>query len=162
MTIKNKYKVDLQIVPKCPDIPNRFLIQRWVNETLKKYLANAEVCIRVVDTGEIQQLNAQYRKQNKPTNVLSFPCVLPDAVALDKSFIGDIIICAEVIAQQAQAQNKTVESHWAHMVIHGLLHLMGLDHQTEAEAVLMESKEIEILHDLGYPNPYLDEVIYER
>lgn len=162
MTRPNKYKVDLQIVTKSFDIPNRFLIQRWVSETLSRYLPSAEVCIRIVDRDESQQLNAKYRKQNKPTNVLSFPSKLPESIKLDKHLIGDIVICADVVEEEAKAQDKLPHAHWAHMIVHGLLHLLGFDHQTQSQAEQMESKEIAILNHLGFSNPYRDEVNYER
>src|SRR5690606_500913 len=111
-----------------------------------------ELSIRIVDRDEIQALNAQYRHKNTPTNVLSFPCELPPAV--DVPLLGDIVICAQVVQEEAAAQHKAELSHWAHMVVHGTLHLLGYDHMDDAEANEMESLEIEILNTLGFANPY--------
>ena len=112
----------------------------------------AELSIRIVDEAESADLNHTYRHKSGPTNVLSFPCEVPDGVPLD--LLGDLVICAPVVAREAQAQGKASEAHWAHMVIHGVLHLRGYDHIDTAEAERMEALEIDILSRLGYPNPY--------
>jgi len=113
---------------------------------------DAELLIRLVDRQESRELNAQYRHKNKATNVLSFPADLPEEIGL--RLLGDIIICAPIVADEAREQHKTAEAHWAHLTIHGILHLLGHDHQAEEEASEMESLEIRILQSLGFPDPY--------
>ena len=111
--------------------------------------------MRLVDEEESQTLNREYRGKDKPTNVLSFPSDLPAVVEND--LLGDLVICVPVVAREANEQGKSLEAHWAHLVIHGLLHLMGYDHQTDEEALQMESRERELLQQLNYPDPYIDE-----
>ena len=148
------YKVDLQCDSTHSSIPNLFQIQRWVSTILSSRMPSAEVCIRVVDFEESQQLNCDYRGKNKPTNVLSFPFTAPESITLDTPLLGDLIICAPLVAEEAQAQHKEEIAHWAHLVIHGILHLLGYDHIEEKEAEIMEPIEIELLAELGYANPY--------
>lgn len=133
-------------------------LKQWAISSLQYLKINAELNIRIVDIEEMTALNLQYRHKNKPTNVLSFPFDMPEEVENELPFLGDIVICADVVNQEAQAQMKTREAHWAHMVVHGTLHLMGYDHETDEEAALMEPKEIKILKSLGFPNPYQIEV----
>ena len=114
---------------------------------------DAELLIRLVDRRESRQLNTRYRHKNNATNVLSFPADLPEEVGL--ALLGDIVICAPVVAEEARDQHKTAEAHWAHLTIHGILHLLGHDHQLEEEAAEMESIESRILKSLGFPDPYL-------
>jgi len=112
---------------------------------------NAEITIRIVDNDESQNLNNIYRKKKYPTNVLSF--LVDDEVHL----IGDIVLCAPVIEKEALEQSKKLEAHYAHLIIHGALHLYGYDHENKKDADIMEAKEIKILTGLGYKNPYLIE-----
>lgn len=149
-----KYKVDLQDTI-AEDTPNRFHIQRWVNETLDDLVDNGELCIRIVDSSESQALNKQYRDKDKPTNVLSFPSELPDEIKAETHILGDIVICAQIVKGEAEVQTKKLEAHWAHMVVHGTLHLLGFDHINDRDAKIMESLEINILQRLGFPNPYI-------
>ena len=114
--------------------------------------AAAELTVRIVDEAEITALNRQYRGKDGPTNVLSFPYEEIPGIASD--LLGDVVICAPVVASESVAQDKPLEAHWAHMVIHGVLHLLGYDHHKEGEASRMESTEAELLADLGYANPY--------
>ncbi len=111
-----------------------------------------ELSIRVVDEGECAELNRMYRQKEGPTNVLSFSCDVPAGVPC--RLLGDLVICAPVVEREALEQNKSLEAHWAHLVIHGVLHLLGFDHMEEAAAEEMEALEIKILQDLGYTNPY--------
>ncbi len=111
--------------------------------------------IRLVDKPESTSLNEQYRQRKGPTNILSFPHDILDE--LEIPLLGDLVVCAPLVEEEAKEQKKLPEAHWAHLVIHGTLHLQGYDHQTEPEALQMEQKEIMLLTQLGYPNPYLYE-----
>ena len=134
-------------------VPGEVLFQQWARAAADA-AANeaAELSIRVVDEDESAGLNQTYRHKSGPTNVLSFPCEVPAGVPND--LLGDLVICAPVVAREALEQGKNPEAHWAHMVIHGVLHLRGYDHLQEDEAEQMEALEVEILDGLGYPNPY--------
>jgi len=144
-------ELDLQIVIDDPSLPSADDFQRWVEAALVGH-DDAQLTIRIVDEDEITELNRTYRDKDKPTNVLSFPFEAPPGVELP--LLGDIIICAKVVQAEAVEQGKTLQAHWAHMVIHGCLHLLGHDHIEAEEADLMEGLEIRLLADLGYANPY--------
>lgn len=146
--------VDLQVATEGDDIPEPSHFTHWAQAALRaaKVDEEKEISIRIVDESESQQLNHQYRNKNKATNVLSFSCELPEEV--DLPLLGDLVICNDVVKQEAQEQNKPLESHWAHMVVHGTLHLLGYDHIDPAEADTMENLETHILTTLGYPAPY--------
>jgi probable rRNA maturation factor len=116
-------------------------------------LDDAEVLIRIVDTEEMSDLNSRYRNKPGPTNVLSFPFETETEEG-ELPFLGDIVICAPVVNQEAINMHKPALAHWAHMVIHGSLHLMGFDHETDEDALRMEPEETRILQSLGFPNPY--------
>lgn len=155
--------LDLQLVSHCSDIPSQEDIQLWLDTMLThQQLNEKEITVRIVDDAEIQQLNQQYRGKDRSTNVLSFPfempeLILPDGMHIDESmshFLGDIVICAQVVKQESKEQNKLLVHHWAHMLIHGALHLLGYDHTEEQEAVEMEGIEIAILQKLAIDDPY--------
>ncbi|HIC40805.1 MAG TPA: rRNA maturation RNase YbeY [Piscirickettsiaceae bacterium] len=112
----------------------------------------SELLIRIVDKDEIQTLNKTYRHQDKPTNVLSFESDLP--VEIDEAILGDVVICTEIVAEEAKAQNKTFDEHLTHMAIHGTLHLLGYDHIESEDAKQMENLEIKILEKIKIANPY--------
>ena len=137
--------------------PNEADIQRWVSAALQaEKRQDAELTVRIVDEAESAELNEQYRHKSGPTNVLSFPFECPPEVELD--LLGDLVICAPVVQREAREQGKQEMAHWAHMVVHGTLHLLGYDHLQQDEAETMESREISIMNELGYANPYrLDE-----
>lgn len=143
------------------DLPRDFetlSIERWAELVIDHMGENAErteVCIRLVGELESRQLNADYRDQDKPTNVLSFPAnvTLPDSTS---SYLGDMVICAPVVQREAREQGKGVDDHLAHMVVHGMLHLYGHDHVEPGEAGVMESIEREILGKVGIADPYRD------
>ncbi|HVT62546.1 MAG TPA: rRNA maturation RNase YbeY, partial [Legionellaceae bacterium] len=116
-----------------------------------------EITIRLVDPEEITYLNHTYRKKNKPTNVLAFPMNLPDNIHLDCPLLGDVIICPNVLEEESKNEHKTLSAHWAHIVIHGILHLLGFDHIDSKDAHIMEQREIELLAHFGFDNPYLEE-----
>ncbi len=146
--------VDLQNASASEQIPPPETFTTWVDATLTAARTNParEVSIRIVDSAESQDLNQRYRGKDRPTNVLSFPCHLPAGV--DIPLLGDLVICAEIVTQEAHRQRKLQDSHWAHMVVHGTLHLLGYDHTDEAQAERMESLETHILAALGHPSPY--------
>ena len=148
--------LDLQIA--CAEqtgLPEEATFQRWLEAVLPQFQEEAEVTIRLVDEAESNQLNLTYRGKDKPTNVLSFPFEAPPGIELP--LLGDLIICRQVVEQEAVEQQKTLEAHWAHMVVHGSLHLLGYDHIEDDEAEEMESLETEIMQEMGYPDPYLVE-----
>ncbi|MEM7016900.1 MAG: rRNA maturation RNase YbeY [Pseudomonadota bacterium] len=135
------------------------MLERWVNEALvgADYQyddddATIELTIRIVSTAESAELNEQWRHRSGATNVLSFPFEPPPGIKM--SLLGDIVICAAKVHSEAQAQYKTENAHWAHLVIHGVLHLLGYDHIETSDADCMEALEIQILQQLGYANPY--------
>lgn len=138
-------KINLQIASKQKNIPSPTLFKRWVQAALPPKKQNAELTIRIVDEPEIITLNEKYRHKKGPTNVLAFPIEAPITTPL----LGDIIICAPITIQEAQAQNKSIDAHFAHLTIHGVLHLLGYEHDK-----VMETQEIKILAKLGFPNPY--------
>lgn len=136
-------------------VPSKILLRQWAKKALQNRKKPTEVTIRIVNADEMLALNTQYRQKEKVTNVLSFPLDLPTDIDIDHPSIGDIVICAEVVNREAIEQNKLPNAHWAHMVIHGIFHLLGYDHEKEQEAQIMEALEIKILKSLGFPNPYL-------
>ena len=146
--------IDVQIA--CSEdwdsLPSEEDIAYWAETALPDPQQDAEMCIRIVEEEESQQLNNQYRGKNKPTNVLSFPSEIPEEV--DLPLLGDLVICVNVVERESKEQNKSLESHWAHMVLHGTLHLLGYDHIEDKEAEEMEHLETQLLVGLGYPPPY--------
>lgn len=126
--------------------------RRWAEVVLNHQRQAGSVVIRVVEESESHQLNELYRHKSKPTNVLSFPFEAPEFVA--DEHLGDLVICASVVNREAQQQQKPSEAHWAHMVVHGILHLLGYDHVTPEQAQQMEPLEVSILEQLGINNPY--------
>ena len=131
-------------------VPGDAYFRHWAEAAAPE--GDAGVALRIVDAGESASLNQTYRHKSGPTNVLSFPCEAPEGVP--NEWLGDLVICGPVVEEEAREQHKSIEAHWAHMVVHGMLHLRGYDHLDEAEAEAMEAKEIAILDRLGYPNPY--------
>ena len=135
------------------DIPTSLELERWANAVLAyEGVSEQEITVRFTDEVESQALNFEYRGKEKPTNVLSFPFEAPPGIEMN--LLGDLVICAPVISREAKEQQKAVVNHYAHMTVHGLLHLMGYDHIEDADAEEMESKEIEILAQLGIDDPY--------
>lgn len=134
-------------------LPTDLAIESWVNLALTdRAKTQSEICVRLVDKPEIQSLNLQYRHKDKPTNVLSFPADLPPELELP--LLGDLVICVPVVYEEAQTQGKPYENHFAHMLVHGCLHLLGYDHINNDDAELMEALEISILGSINIPNPY--------
>nr|WP_260295329.1 rRNA maturation RNase YbeY [Sedimenticola hydrogenitrophicus] len=130
--------------------------QAWAEAALHGRLERAELVVRIVDREESRQLNREYRGKDSTTNVLSFPFEAPAVVADDPlgDLLGDLVICAPLVAQEAAEQGKPLEAHWAHLLVHGVLHLLGFDHINDPEAETMEGLEVEILESLGYSDPY--------
>jgi probable rRNA maturation factor len=136
-------------------VPADLRIRRWTSAALGA--ANGELTVRIVTAEESGELNARYRGQSGATNVLSFPA--GEALELPKGELeplGDLVVCAEVVAREAREQHKTLDAHWAHMLVHGALHLRGYDHVTEKEARRMATRERELLAELGFPDPYAE------
>lgn len=145
---------DVQRAVDAPDLPDDQALTRWANAAwLQDH--DSEVTIRIVDVAESADLNQQYRGKNGPTNVLSFPFEAPAGITLPLA--GDLVIAADVVRNEAGAQSKALEAHWAHLVVHGVLHLQGYDHIDENDAEVMEGLEIRLLDQLGYANPYESE-----
>lgn len=147
--------ITVQFISAEPAIPTENELLHWAGSVLGRSAAG-EITIRITDEDESRALNSKWRNIDKPTNVLSFP--LDDTGNSSPGLIGDIVICAPVIRQEAVAQDKSLAAHWAHIIIHGILHLMGYDHVDEKDAEIMEAKETAILKDLGFPDPYSPEI----
>ena len=130
-------------------------MRRWATAALRNERETAELSVRIVDEQESAALNQQYRGKAGATNVLSFPfdAVTPEPLPI----LGDLVICAPVVIREAQQQNKPAEAHWAHMCVHGVLHLLGYDHAGDSDAQVMEALETAILLDMGFPAPYSEE-----
>lgn len=144
--------VDLQQVSQLRDIPSSEQFDHWATAALSGYKKPAELTIRIVDEEESRELNERYRKRKGPTNVLSFSFEAPEGVELD--LLGDLVICAPVVRKEAVEQSKEEWAHWAHMIVHGVLHLLGFDHIEARDAEIMENREIGILKELEINNPY--------
>lgn len=149
-----KHRVVIQDASEAGYFPDRFLIQRWVNLVLKDFPEQTEICIRMVGPRESQLLNNRYRNRDKPTNILSFTSTIPSSVQLERVLLGDLVVCTSIVNQEAKAQKKDNHAHWAHIIMHGVLHLLGYDHIKDDDAHVMESLEIKLLAELGYPDPY--------
>jgi len=146
--------VDLQLATDNSKAPDVEFCEQVVSQVLKslKITESKECTIRIVDEKESSALNEQFRNKMKPTNVLSFPFESP--VEMDIELLGDIVICAPIVISEAKQQNKPEKMHWTHLIAHGCLHLLGYDHQNEAEADIMERLERSILNKLGFTDPY--------
>ena len=147
-------ELDVQLAVETENLPSSADIRVWAEAALVDLEQEIELVVRITDTAESQQLNHDYRGKDKPTNVLSFPFEAPPGVP--DAHLGDLVICASVVANEAQEQNKTLLAHWAHMVVHGVLHLRGYDHLDDDEAEEMENLERQVLAKLGFSDPYLE------
>ncbi len=147
--------LDLQVAIDSDKLPTQAQFETWVRLALGNSMPVAELTIRLVDEQESQSLNNTYRGKDKPTNVLSFPFESPPEVELP--LLGDLVICVPVVEAEAHNQNKVLEAHWAHMVVHGCLHLLGYDHIIDSEAEEMESLETQLIESIGFPNPYKEQ-----
>ena len=144
--------INIQKISDLHSLPDNKSIVKWAKIALDNKNKEAEIVIRIVEEDEGLELNKKWCKKNYPTNVLSFP--ISDPMNNMSNFLGDIVICANVVFAEAQEQKKNINEHFAHMVIHGILHLQGYSHASDDEAEAMEKKEISMLESLGYGNPY--------
>lgn len=144
--------VEIQTIFESAGQPSEAHIQLWVDTALEEVNHDTEIVVRIVDEQESAELNEQYRHKQGATNILSFPVEIPEGI--DLNLLGDLVICAPVLEQEAQQQNKVLAHHWAHIIIHGVLHLLGYDHLDDEQAEDMENKEIALLQKLNIPNPY--------
>ena len=149
-------ELDLQIACEFDNLPSLEQFAVWANKVLSQYRDESELTIVIADEKQSQQLNNDYRGKNKPTNVLSFEFEAPPGIELP--LVGDLIICPAIVLAEANEQEKTFHDHFAHMVIHGCLHLLGFDHIKEEDANEMESIEKQLLADLGIADPYRDDI----
>ncbi|BCE01918.1 rRNA maturation RNase YbeY [Marinicellulosiphila megalodicopiae] len=151
----NKH-INLDVACDSSDIPKLEDFQNWLNQTVDFPVT---VNIRIVDEHESQAVNFEYREKNKPTNILSFEFDCPEFIDPKETdyLLGDLLICASIVNQEANEQNKPLNDHWAHIFIHGLLHLQGHDHIDEDEAIIMENLERQILAKFSIPDPYRQE-----
>ena len=146
--------IEIQRIFESEGQPGQPHIQLWVDAALIDVEQDAEIVVRIVDELESAELNQQYRHKPGPTNILSFPVEVPEGIELN--LLGDLVICAPVLEKEALEQGKLLADHWAHIIIHGVLHLLGYDHIHDDDAELMESKEIAILQQLNINNPYTE------
>lgn len=159
MTSQAAFYVEVQVACNDSGLPSAEEIETWVTRAVEAsgedFERDIELSVRLVDTEEIQALNRDYREQDTATNVLSFPAGpiagLPGEAVQS---LGDVVVCATIVRQEALEQRKSVNDHWAHMLVHGTLHLLGYDHETDADAARMESLEARILTDNGLADPY--------
>jgi probable rRNA maturation factor len=150
--MREKLEVDVTYAARRPWVPRRTQFESWARAALAGLSCHSVLSVLVVGTARSRSLNSQYRRKDRSTNVLSFsgPGAAPDGC----NYLGELVICAPVVAREALAQGKSRESHWAHMTVHGVLHLLGFDHERDAEAAKMTAREIQILDQLGFSNPY--------
>ncbi|HTF97550.1 MAG TPA: rRNA maturation RNase YbeY [Cellvibrio sp.] len=155
------YQIDIETNTSSQNLPPVAALEMWISAALKSQLLDeAEVSLYIVDEPESQELNSRYRGKDKPTNVLSFPADIPEEVGIP--LLGDLVVCAPVVEQEASEQGKTLDAHWAHMLVHGSLHLLGFDHIDDHEAETMEALETKIITGLGFPAPYQDNLTAEE
>lgn len=144
--------IDIENNSESEDVPEPSSMRCWLSAALPPEMTNAEVCVQLVNEAEMADLNGRFRNKPTPTNVLSFPADLPDDI--DIPLLGDIAICTQVVNRESEQQGKSREAHWAHMFVHGTLHLLGYDHIDDSDAERMEALETEIITGLGFPPPY--------
>ncbi len=147
--------VDLQLATAASALPSLEQLTQWASLAAKDRFDGGEITIRLVDKEESQTLNRTYRNKDKPTNVLSFPFEVPEGVEID--LLGDLVICVQIVAEEAELQHKKPLDHWAHLVIHGMLHLLGYDHIQDDEAHEMETLETLLLAQIGIGDPYRED-----
>lgn len=154
-------ELELQIATDAKTLPHPSQFREWISIALHNRIESGELTIRIVDEEESAELNQQYRHKFGPTNVLAFKSDIDPKLSLALPMIGDIVICAPIVESEAKRENKELLAHWAHIVIHGTLHLLGYDHQTDPETAEMEGLETEILVNLGFPPPYGESITHD-
>ena len=152
MTVR-RVNLDVQFAGVSQRVPSETDFTRWVSAALPDSGEALSLGVRIVDEAESKQLNGSYRGKDYPTNVLSFPMDVDDETGA--TVLGDVVICEAMVRREAQDQGKSEQAHWAHLTVHGVLHLLGFDHENPAEAREMETREVEILASLGYQDPYV-------
>jgi probable rRNA maturation factor len=150
--VARRLELDVSYAARRPWVPSSRQLAKWAGAALLPGGRSVVLSVRVVGGARSRSLNAHYRRKDKPTNVLSFGGAgrVPDG----RIFLGELVICAPVVAREARTQQKTLEAHWAHMTVHGVLHLLGFDHEAHLEAVKMTAREVQILDRLGFSDPY--------
>ncbi|GMQ92186.1 MAG: rRNA maturation RNase YbeY [Gammaproteobacteria bacterium] len=149
-----KVQLNVQNVSTSGHVPETVQLLQWAEAALSEIDENTvELGVRIVDENESAELNSRYRKKQGPTNVLSFS--YEDPPGASSNILGDLVICAPIVQDEAREQNKNPDAHWAHMVVHGIMHLRGYDHEQDDDAEIMQNKEAQLLKTLGYPNPYV-------
>lgn len=158
----NPYRIDIQHIYPAALPFKKSLLTTWAALPLRQNhsIPRAELTLRIVSNDEIQALNQTYRHKDKPTNVLAFPSTLPKTLPQRRLFLGDIVIAPDVLFKEHQTLKTELDAHWAHIIIHGVLHLLGYDHQKEEDTKQMQALEIALLEQLHFPNPYLSEHPY--
>lgn len=146
--------VTIQKQIESPDLPSEKALRRFINAAYLSTNQTTEVTLRIVDEVESQDLNFEYRQKKRPTNVLAFPYEMPE-------YLGDLVVCEPIVVKEAKAQGKSILAHWAHLLVHGTLHLQGYDHIKKDDQHTMEALEIKILKQLNFPNPYEEEQTHE-
>jgi len=151
--MREELEVDVTYAARRPWVPRRRQFETWTRAALAGLSCRSVLSVLVVGTARSRSLNLRYRRKDRSTNVLSFSGAGPSPDG--RNYLGELVICAPVVALEARAQGKSRESHWAHMTVHGVLHLLGFDHERDAEAAKMTAREIQILDQLGFSNPYV-------
>ena len=150
--MSRRLEVDVSYASRSPWAPSSQRLSEWAEAALSPVAKRSVLSVRIVGMARSRSLNSRYRHKDKPTNVLSFAGAGPAPDG--RSFLGELVICAPLVALEARAQDKTLKAHWAHLTIHGVLHLMGFDHERAPEAKKMAAREVQILDRLGFSDPY--------
>ena len=150
--MSRRLELDVSYASRSPWVPSSQRLCEWAEAALSPQPKRSVLSVRIVGKARSRSLNLRYRHKDKPTNVLSFAGAGPAPDG--RSFLGELVICAPLVALEARAQDKTLSAHWAHLTIHGVLHLMGFDHERAPEAKEMAAREVQILDRLGFSDPY--------
>ncbi len=145
-------RVNIENVSRCDQVPDPTSMRRWLTAAISQHASRGEISVRLVGVEEAAEFNGRYRNQSGPTNVLSFVADIPEFV--DSDLLGDLVVCAPLVNREALEQGKPAAAHWAHILVHGALHLLGYDHIQNTEALEMEALETQILGELGFAPPY--------
>jgi probable rRNA maturation factor len=158
MVVRMQAELEIQRATTTLNTPDDNQFQLWINAIDVQQDKSFALSIRIVEEPEARQFNREYRNRDYATNILSFPVELPEGLPVEvrQSLLGDLLICAPVVAREAREQKRPEADHWAHLTVHGILHLLGYDHEQDEAAIVMESLEIKILNKLGISDPYQD------